>query len=419
MNSKKTYNCYDSLPEVVQKNKENVLDLYDVIGNFTGTFAMGKYYNQRDIVVYNGSQYYCIAEGFTSSKTPDTDPDNWVLYLAKGQTGATGAKGDTGTSIVTVENKGTTQGEGFTITHCEAMLSNGEKETFDVQAKDGATGATGATGVGITSVEATGTTQGDGYTTTHCKVTLTDGSNQLFDVKARDGSIDNFTANDLIALLLAGNGINVGVNGDKVEVGISRAGFQLGTPDTNGKGIKFIFNDTTEEIYLGSSAGGSIQIYNKVDGIDNRVAVSRPDGKRIVVEAQDITYHNYQDVKHYLREDNVKTLFGNQSIYGSGNIDLYRHTVTVTITGGRITFSEISSNNLNIDSLTDLKTVFGNSFNFGARGSVRGGLVDSVTADGYNIWYLGENTTWTRDSTTWASESGSGTLTILDDVKTV
>ena len=58
MNPKETYNIYDSLPEVVQKNKTNVVDLYDIIGNFTGNFVDGKYYNHRDIVVYNGSQYY-------------------------------------------------------------------------------------------------------------------------------------------------------------------------------------------------------------------------------------------------------------------------------------------------------------------------------------------------------------------------
>ena len=99
MNPKETYNICDSLPEVVQKNKTNVLDLYDIIGNFTGTFVIGKYYNNRDIVVYNGSQYYCIAEGFTASKTPDVDDKNWVLYLLKGEKGdigATGATGETG-----------------------------------------------------------------------------------------------------------------------------------------------------------------------------------------------------------------------------------------------------------------------------------------------------------------------------------
>lgn len=110
MNPKETYNICDSLPEVVQKNKTNVVDLYDIIGNFIGTFVIDKYYNHRDIVVYNGSQYYCIAEGFTATKSPDTDPDNWTLYLAKGQTGETGEtgpigpKGDPGTTIPYTSN---------------------------------------------------------------------------------------------------------------------------------------------------------------------------------------------------------------------------------------------------------------------------------------------------------------------------
>ena len=59
--------------------------------------------------------------------------------------------------------------------------------------------------------------------------------------------------------------------------------------------------------------------------------------------------------------NNVKTLFGNQSIYGSGNIDLYNHTLVIT--GATPNISTIhaiimftSSSNTKIDSLTDLYT---------------------------------------------------------------
>lgn len=60
--------------------------------------------------------------------------------------------------------------------------------------------------------------------------------------------------------------------------------------------------------------------------------------------------------------NNVKTLFGNQSIYGSGNIDLYRHNVWLTAVSGSQTicdcvFTVISSSNTVIDSLTDLFSV--------------------------------------------------------------
>ena len=66
----------------------------------------------------------------------------------------------------------------------------------------------------------------------------------------------------------------------------------------------------------------------------------------------------------------LKTLFGNQNIVGSGNIDLYKHDiqveVLVTQSGWvRGTYARIiyySSNNLKANSLTDLKTLFGETF---------------------------------------------------------
>ena len=63
---------------------------------------------------------------------------------------------------------------------------------------------------------------------------------------------------------------------------------------------------------------------------------------------------------------NVKTLFGNQqSIYGSGNIDLYKHNLIITdelSTGLTSIYCQIiSSSNLNIDSLTNLQTILANS----------------------------------------------------------
>lgn len=67
---------------------------------------------------------------------------------------------------------------------------------------------------------------------------------------------------------------------------------------------------------------------------------------------------------------NVKTLFGNQSIVGTGNIDLYKHQVKLVIDGllnnveytGNAYIDIISSNNLTVDSLTDLKTLLGDTF---------------------------------------------------------
>ena len=60
--------------------------------------------------------------------------------------------------------------------------------------------------------------------------------------------------------------------------------------------------------------------------------------------------------------NNVKTLFGNQSIYGSGNIDLYRHNITVSLGGApyaNMYILFISSSSLVVDSLTDFFTLAG------------------------------------------------------------
>lgn len=93
-----------------------------------------------------------------------------------------------------------------------------------------------------------------------------------------------------------------------------------------------------------------------------------------------IRYRNYQGGDYVygfpvesgtLTTDNsFKTLFGNKNIVGSGNIDLYKHNLTITFTPDMAGYDPLtvyakipSSNNLNINSLTDLKTVLGNSFN--------------------------------------------------------
>lgn len=62
-----------------------------------------------------------------------------------------------------------------------------------------------------------------------------------------------------------------------------------------------------------------------------------------------------------------KTLFGNQSIVGTGNIDLFKHHVKfkyTSTTGVVYTYYTdiLSSQNFPIDSLTDLKTYLGNEF---------------------------------------------------------
>lgn len=140
---------------------------------------------------------------------------------------------------------------------------------------------------------------------------------------------------------------------------------------------------------------------------------ARSGSQQIKIQSSSITYTPGTDESdaEFLREDNVKTLFGNQSIYGSGNIDLYRHTLEIKIGSNSIFTMFYSSNNLNIDSLTDWKTVAGNEFSFPAWGMYNSTAVRDVTQGGFDAL----TSSFTNNFITWASIS----FTITDIVTTV
>lgn len=96
--------------------------------------------------------------------------------------------------------------------------------------------------------------------------------------------------------------------------------------------------------------------------------------------------------------DNVKTLFGNQSIIGTGNIDLYRHDITIM---GTLSITVYSSSNLKIDSVQDLTTVLKPYVGLVLGGVWYDKLNDNSEIAGYgaliyksdNLWYMLLNTT--------------------------
>lgn len=72
----------------------------------------------------------------------------------------------------------------------------------------------------------------------------------------------------------------------------------------------------------------------------------------------------------------VKTLFGKHNIRGSGNIDLYKHIITFSDIDAYIINCWLiiySSDQLKCDSLTDLKTLLGNTFSCGLNGLMQTG----------------------------------------------
>lgn len=80
----------------------------------------------------------------------------------------------------------------------------------------------------------------------------------------------------------------------------------------------------------------------------------------------------------------TKTLFGNQSIVGTGNIDIYKHVINFTVADGDSFFNMVvySSKSLVVDSLTDLKTLIGDA----ATENVSGFVYDGASSSYYPVF---------------------------------
>lgn len=177
-----------------------------------------------------------------------------------------------------------------------------------------------------------------------------DETNKKAVVKASDIDV-----NTLIPLLLGSNGIKLTKNeaGDRLLIGISRLGFELGTFEATGDGIKFAYNDSiAEQIYLGASLGGAIDIYNSLVSIDNYIRVKATADEYIEINNEDVLYHTASGVKHYLREGNVKTI-GGQSIYGTGDISVGGGTIDADTLNGLLS----GGNGITIDKAATGETV--------------------------------------------------------------
>lgn len=108
----------------------------------------------------------------------------------------------------------------------------------------------------------------------------------------------------------------------------------------------------------------------------------------LYVHGGGITYV-FDDTQYaILREDNVKTLFGNQSIYGSGNIDLYIHIITARFSRDMEKYTEDttlyivvpSSSSTRVNSLTDLFTLLQGKVDLPVKGDVRNSTTRQIEA---------------------------------------
>lgn len=109
------------------------------------------------------------------------------------------------------------------------------------------------------------------------------------------------------------------------------------------------FDSSNGEVYTGEvSNDNNIYLYRANQDTLVIVTINLYDGNKL---------KTFSTAEAVLTEDNVKRLFGDKSIVGTGNIDLYMHYLKVDDGHTTWFFQFISSNNLVVDSLQDLNTL--------------------------------------------------------------
>lgn len=225
----------------------------------------------------------------------------------------------------------------------------------------GIQGPKGTDGVGLNTLTNTDLTYGDvtvTYNTTD-GIGINGTMRQTYDGTNHDSTVDM----NIPLVPGAGIAINKQAGTERVEVKID--------PTTNLKG-----KSLTAEFISGSVTQSTKLNY------DGDITITNPAGVRTFSIPWNLGGGSL------LTDKSVKTIFG-KSIVGSGNIGLYRHVIKIT--GSDVPYSEcfayltiISSKNLNVKSLTDLKTLLGNTFEYPATGYDKFNLahVYKVTQDG-------------------------------------
>ena len=149
-------------------------------------------------------------------------------------------------------------------------------------------------------------------------------------------------------------------------------------------------------------------------------------GMSVSLYSDNIQYSDYQGNSYMFTfpsesgtlttDGSFKTLFGNKNIVGSGNIDLYRHIVELKINIGEGVTAYaviISSKNLIIESLADLKTVLGNTFNYPIQG-----FGQTASSEGTLAYLMTDHTVYCKTNytpiqVTWANVTISDTVTTV------
>ena len=165
-----TNNKFNTMPEQVQENMDNVKKLDEKYGSmqnklvFVGKWLKGRRYKPQQIVEFEDATFVCVSS-VIAVLPPPQDTSHFDLFVNKGEQGPQGPQGATGPQ----GPQGATGPQG-------------------PQGEDGEQGEEGPEGVGIDSITRADVQYGTSQTTTIVDFYLTNGNNYEVEVVAVNGA---------------------------------------------------------------------------------------------------------------------------------------------------------------------------------------------------------------------------------------
>lgn len=213
---------YNSLPEQVQENKDNIEFLQENAmfqWNPLGTWSATKFYKKNDLVVDGDyGTFLCINDTEMAGTEPKDNPNFWVKVIQAGKQGQPGEMGPRGNSIESVETVSHSNTGDETVTRAQINFSLGNSNEISIYAKNGAKGNTGATGPqGLTGTGLSHITMGTPYisgdkTVTPLNFEYTDGTSQELAAYAQNGAGKVLCEHSLILRVRGATPFTVTVN---------------------------------------------------------------------------------------------------------------------------------------------------------------------------------------------------------------
>lgn len=147
--------------------------------------------------------------------------------------------------------------------------------------------------------------------------------------------------------------------------------------------IHSVTYDTTDGLHIYSEQLSEYTNIEHINRLEFRLPIMPGSGINIAKRK------NTNEIEIKVDAGGFKSIFGYQSVVGSGSIDLYRHNICFTSTDQdkilKIRFIVMSSNKLEVNSLADLKTLLGNTFTYPVNGAYATGnkSIYEITETGF------------------------------------